>query len=327
MPSIEQAFLSRRQILKSSVVFAVGAAVSSMFPQSLYAELTLRQIREILDSGANAPVLTTKVSDRVAVLSGPGGNIIVQTGSDGKLLIDTGFGAAAGRIRTALDALGPQPVKMVIDTHWHWDHTGGNAALHDGGATIVAHQQTRTRLEGPQYVACVDAKVPAAPAAALPAITFEKEQDVYFNGEHIHLEFIGPSHSDSDIATFFAESNVLHTGDCWINGWFPLIDYSNRGSAEGYVRAVGKMLAMVDAKTVIVPGHSSPKKTLLGDKAGLTEYHEMMATIVDRVSRLKSSGDSMEAAVAARPTAEFDAKWGDGITSGKRFTELVYLSV
>lgn len=318
----------RRRFLKSAGMFAFGAAASSMFPGRMNAsELTLDEVRRILESSGSAPVVTTKVSDRMAVLSGPGGNIAVLSGSDGKLLVDTGMPEAAGRIRTALDALGPAPPKMVIDTHWHWDHTGGNSALRAGGATVVAQEKTRARLAAPQYVAAVGAKFEASPESGLPGITFEKEKDLYFNGEHIRLRYIGPSHSDSDISTHFAESNVLHAGDCWINGWFPLIDYNNGGSAEGYVRAIEKMLAIADSKTVIVPGHSSPAKSLLGDRAGLTEYHEMMATIVARVKGLKVAGDSMEAAVAKRPTAEFDAKWGGGITSGKRFTELVYLSV
>ena len=318
---------TRRHFLRSAAAFGAGAAATFLLPVSLSAEMTMQEIKRIFDSSVNEPVLTTKVSDRVSVLSGPGGNIAVLSGTDGKLLVDTGLAGAAARIRTALDALGPAPPKMVIDSHWHWDHTGGNAALHTAGATVVAHQQTRVRLASPQYVEMVDIEVPVSPEAALPTITFEQEQDLYFNGEHIHLTYIGPSHSDSDISTFFAESNVLHTGDCWINGWYPLIDYSNRGSAEGYVRAIEKMLAIADSKTVIVPGHSSPARSMLGDKAGLTEYYEMMAAVCERVRKLKSEGNSMEVAVAAHPTADFDAKWDGGITSGKRFTELVYLSL
>ena len=318
---------ARRHFLRSAAAFGAGAAATFLLPVNLSAELTLQEVRRILDSAVNEPVLTTKVSDRFSVLSGPGGNIGVLSGTDGKLLVDTGLAGAAIRIHSALDALGPAPPKMVINSHWHWDHTGGNTALHRGGATVVAHQQTRVRLASQQYAAMVDTKVLASPEEALPTITFEQEQDLYFNNEHIHLTYIGPSHSDSDISTHFAECNVLHAGDCWINGWFPLIDYSNRGSAEGYVRAIEKMLAIADSKTVIVPGHSSPARPLLGDKAGLTEYYEMMATLCERVRKLKSEGNSMETAVAAHPTAEFDAKWGGGITSGKRFAELIYLSL
>jgi len=318
---------ARRQFLRSAVALGAGAAATFFFPVRLSAELTVQQVRQILDSAVNEPVLTTKVSDRFSVLSGPGGNIGVLSGPDGKLLVDAGLAGASTRIHAALDALGPEPPKMVIDSHWHWDHTGGNTALHASGATVVAHQQTRVRLASPQYAAMVDTKVPASPQAALPTITFEHEQELYLNGEHIHLTYIGPSHSDSDISTHFAESNVLHAGDCWINGWFPLIDYSNRGSAQGYVRAIEKMLAIADTKTVIIPGHSSPTRPLLGNKAGLAEYYDMMATVCERVRKLKSEGSSMESAVAAHPTAEFDAKWGGGITSGKRFTELVYLSL
>jgi cyclase len=307
---------ARRDFLRSAAALGAGAAATFFFPIRLSAELSVQQVRQILDSAVNEPVLTTKVSDRFSVLSGPGGNIGVLSGPEGKLLVDAGLAGASTRIRAALGALGPEPPKIVIDSHWHWDHTGGNTALHASGATVVAHQQTRVRLASPQYAAMVDTKVPAW-----------QEQEVYFNGEHIHLTYLGPSHSDSDISTHFAESNVLHAGDCWINGWFPLIDYSNRGSAEGYVRAIEKMLAIADTKTVIVPGHSSPTRPLLGNKSGLAEYYEMMATVCERVRKLKSGGIPLEAAVAAHPTASFDAKWGGGITSGKRFTELIYLSL
>jgi cyclase len=317
---------SRRKFLQSAVGFGVATS-AGFLPASMTAQMTMQDVKRVFEESGNEPVSTTRVSDRFAVLSGPGGNIGVLTGTDGKLLVDAGLAGAAGRIRSALDALDPSPTRVVINSHWHWDHTGGNAALHGDGATVVAHQQTRVRLASPQYAAMVDIKVAASPETGLPQITFQREQDLYFNGEHVHLTYIGPSHSDSDISTHFAEINVLHAADCWINGWFPLIDYSNRGSAEGYLRAIEKMLAIADSKTVIVPGHSSPGRTLLGDKAGLTEYYEMMATVCERVRKLKSQGIPLEAVVAARPTAQFDAQWGGGITSGKRFTELVYLSL
>jgi len=326
LPIAELARIGRRSFLKSAGAFAT-ASLSIPLQSRLLAQVP-QNVSQSMSSGfANAPIVTTRISGKMFVISGPGGSIAVLTGDDGSLLVDTGVPEAANRTRGTLDAMGSLPVQMVVNSHWHWDHSGGNAELKTLGATIVAHQQTRNRLLSPQYLAMIDAKVPASPAAGLPSITFANDMDLFFAGEHIHLTYIGPSHSDSDICIHFAESNVLHAGDCWINGSFPLIDYSNRGSAEGYVSAVGKMLALADSKTVIIPGHSSHKRPLVGDRAALTEYHDMMGTICERIRKLKSEGNPIEAAVANRPTADFDGKWGGGITSGKRFTELVYLSL
>jgi cyclase len=318
---------TRRDFLQQSTAILAGGAMSAALGRSMMAQAPAKLADSMRNGFANAPLTVTRLTDAITVFSGPGGNMAILTGPDGKLMVDDAVPEASARVKAALDAIGPQPLQVVINTHWHWDHTGGNAAMHGYGAQIIAHAETRKRLMSPQIIAMTHGTSPAAPAAALPAVTFEQEQDVYFNGEHLHLTFIGPAHSDSDTCIHFLESNVMHAGDCWINGWYPLIDYSNGGSIEGYVKATDTMLKLSDSKTRFIPGHSSSKVQRIGSRDGMVEYHAMLATVCERVKKLKSEGRTLEEAVAAAPTADLDAQWGSGITNGKRFTELVYLSL
>src|SRR5262249_15810947 len=162
----------------------------------------------------------------VIVLQGSGGNIAVLTGRDGKLLVDAGIAASRPGITEALDSLNSDPVKHLVNTHWHFDHTDGNQWLHSIGAQTTAHKNTRKHLSETTRVEAWNFTFPPSPDGALPTKVFKKEQKLHLNATPLALEYYGPSHTDSDISVYFADADVLHVGDTWWNGHFPFIDYN-----------------------------------------------------------------------------------------------------
>lgn len=269
--------------------------------------------------GTSTPVKTTKLTDTIFLLQGVGGNIVVHTGPDGKLMIDSSVATAAPRIREALDKLAPSPLKLLINTHWHFDHTDGNAAMHDAGAFIIAQDNTRLRLSSPQTVKLINVTFPASPTSGLPQQTFPGKEKLYFDNDELHLTHTPNAHTDSDIYIHFANANVVHTGDLWFNGMYPLIDDSSGGTVNGMIRGVDEILALSDDKTKIVPGHGP-----LGDKSALTNYREMLATVANRIEKLKIAGQSLDQVIAQKPTSDLDAAWGKGMMKPDMFVTVVY---
>jgi cyclase len=303
--------LNRRRFLQLSV--ATGAVIGA--PRWIMAQAK----SQLNTSGADTPVKTTKLYDNVFLLQGEGGNMAVQTGPEGKVLIDASYPATVPRIRAALDALSKDPAYVLINTHWHNDHTGGNAGMHAAGFTICAHQQTRLRLSTPQTMKMFHSTVPATPAAALPTITFDHSMHVWHNGDSLDLVHFAPAHTDTDVYIHFHKANVLHLGDIWFNGMYPFIDEGTGGTIGGMIRAVEKALPLADSNTKIIPGHGS-----LGSKSDLQKYHDMLSTIRDKVASIKASGASEQETVARKPTANFDAGMNMEFMDRDKFTGLVY---
>jgi glyoxylase-like metal-dependent hydrolase (beta-lactamase superfamily II) len=276
----------------------------------------------MIHAAAQAKIEVHPLRRNISVLEGSGGNIAVLTGNDGKLLIDAGFTVSRPRIALALDSLSAGPITRLINTHWHVDHTDGNAWLHAAGAAITAHENTRkhlstsTRVEGWSYT------FPPAPAEALPTTTFGDTHRLRHNDTSLTLKYYGPAHTDSDISVVFEEAEVIEVGDTWWNGFYPFIDYSTGGSIDGMINATKRNLSVVTEKTIIIPGHGP-----VADKAGLTEYYNMLVAILENVARLKRQGRSVAEAIAARPTAAYDAKWGQFLMTPAIFTQLVYSGV
>jgi glyoxylase-like metal-dependent hydrolase (beta-lactamase superfamily II) len=270
--------------------------------------------------GATTPIQVTKLRDTLFLLQGVGGNMVAQTGPDGKLLIDSSAATASSRLRETLGKLDTHPLKLLINTHWHYDHTDGNAALHDdAGAFIIAQENTRKRLSTPQEVRFFHLQLPAAPNSALPQQTFKNREKLFFNNDELDLVYMPAAHTDTDIYIHFVNGNVIHTGDIFFNGFYPFLDAGTGGTIRGMIHGAEACLAVADDKTKIVPGHGP-----LGDKAALQKYRDMMATIADRVEKLKTSGQTLEQAIAAKPTADFDAAWGKGMLPPEAFVTLVY---
>jgi len=276
----------------------------------------------IRQAAASAKITIQKLRGNVSLLEGSGGNIAVLTGGDGKLLVDAGITASKPRILEALDSLSDDPIKHLINTHWHFDHTDGNEWLHGIGAEITAHENTRRHLCKTTRVEAWNFTFPPAPKSALPAKVFDKDLKLNINGEQLFLSYYQPAHTDSDIAVVFTEADILQTGDTWWNGYFPFIDHNTGGSIDGMIQATRRNIAQVSAGTMVIPGHGPA-----GGKADLVEYHDMLVAIRDRIAVLKKQGKTLEEVVAAKPTADYDAKWGGFVINGSTFAALVYAGV
>src|SRR5256886_14969167 len=310
--------LSRRRFIASAGILTAAACFSPgyLFAESENIVLAARERAET----ANVTVQTLR--GNVNALIGSGGNIAVVSGTDGKLVIDSGYSTSRAKITDALAQIHPGPIKHLVNTHWHFDHTDGNEWMHSEGATILAHENTRKHLSTTTRVAAWDFTFPPSPAGAIPAEVFDQEKNLYLNSTTIALSYYGPSHTDSDVSAYFIEADVLHTGDTWWNGHYPFIDYSTGGSIDGMIRAAEANVARVTDKTIVIPGHGP-----IGNKSQLIEYRDVLAAIRDRIAALKREGKSLDEIVAAKPTAAYDAKWGGFFTSGEIFAKLVYKGV
>lgn len=280
------------------------------------------RVAQMRAQAATVPIKTTKLRGNLYMLSGPGGNMVALTGAEGKVLVDSSFAGSVPKITAALAAIDDRPLKLLINTHWHFDHTDGNAGLHETGATIIAHENTLKRLSTPQEIAVFQMHFDAAPPDAWPRQTFNDQFALYFDGERIDMAHILPAHTDSDIYVLYERGNVLHCGDVWFNGIYPFIDPSSGGNIDGMIAGSAECLKHVDAETIIIPGHGP-----LGNKGQLTSYHDMMVTVRDRVAKQKAAGKSVQEVVAAKPTADLDAEWGKGNVNGDFFTTLVYMTL
>jgi glyoxylase-like metal-dependent hydrolase (beta-lactamase superfamily II) len=310
--------LSRRRFMANA---SLAAAAFCLTPRRLFAA-DVSPVIIIREAAATAKISITKLRGNVSVLEGSGGNIAVLTGGDGKLLVEAGITASRKSITEALASISPEPVKHLVDTHWHFDHTDGNEWLHSEGAEITAHENTLkhlsvdTRVEGWKFT------FPASPAGALPTKVFTNEHTLHVNGATLALKYYPPAHTDSDISVEFTDADILHVADTFWNGYYPFIDYSTGGSINGSIRAAEANVARVTNKTIVIPGHGP-----IGNKSQLIEFRDMLVAIRDKVSALKNQGRSLAEVVAVKPTADYDAKWGAWVIDGATFTSLVYAGV
>lgn len=264
-------------------------------------------------------IRTVRVADGVYMLMGAGGNIGVSAGASGIVLIDDQFAPLSDKIKTALAAINPAPIRFVLNTHWHGDHTGGNENFAKGGVVIVAHENVRHRMSVEQFIAAFGSKVPPSPETALPIVTFTDAVNFYLNGDSISALHVAPAHTDGDVVIYFRRANVVHMGDTYFNGRYPFIDLSSGGSVDGMVAAVDRVLAMTDPNTKYIPGHGE-----LSGRAELAAYRDMLATVRDRIRKLARQGKTLAQVKAAKPSAEFDAAWGTGFINADRFVEILY---
>jgi glyoxylase-like metal-dependent hydrolase (beta-lactamase superfamily II) len=307
--------ISRRRFVASAGLAAT--AVCAMPPRLFGGEQNM--IAAARKAGETAKITVQALRGNVTALIGSGGNIAVLPGDDGKLIIDSGFVGTRDKITAALTSLSPEPIKHLVNTHWHFDHTDGNEWMHSAGATIMAHENTKKHLSTTTRVEDWNFTFPASPAGAIPTDVLNADKTLRFNGATIALKYYGSSHTDGDISAYFVESDVLHTGDTWWNGHYPFIDYSTGGSLDGMIRAAEANVARVTDKTIVIPGHGP-----VGDKSQLIEYRDLLTTIRDRIAALKRESKSLNEIVAAKPTAGYDAKWGGFFVNGEFFTKLVY---
>jgi len=321
---------TRRELLRDSARLAAGAFLAPTLAGSAFGAAFSRRLLQAAaaatDPVASArqqigatPIQSQKLAANLTMLSGPGGNVLVLTGADGKFTVDTFVSPAWTNLKAALDAMSNAPLKIAINTHWHFDHTDNNAPLHAAGATLLAHENTKKRLASAQDIPALGFHFPPAPAAAIPEQTFTAAHKLEANGESIALQYFSPAHTDTDIYVHFQKTNVIHMGDIFFNGTYPFIDAGSGGKFDGMIAAANKGLALADSSTKIVPGHGP-----LGDKDALAKYRDMLVTARDRIQKLKSSGKSVQEAVAAKPFSDLDATWAKGKINGDVFVQIAY---
>src|SRR5450755_4408443 len=272
-------------------------------------------------------IKTTDLGDNVYMLEGQGGNITVAVAKDGIIMVDGEFAPLHDKIKAAIAAVSNQPIKYLINTHFHGDHTGGNAPFARDGVAIVAEIDVKKRLAAGTTNGLTGVKTPPAAPGALPTKTYN---GAYYTGAYrirlrgrvADLRHIENAHTDGDTYVWFKSSNVLSTGDTFTNGRYPNIDFANGGNIKGMIAATDAYLKLVNAKSRIVPGHGP-----LADRAVLVEYRAMLVTARDRMAKLVKEGKSEDDVVAAKPFADFDTKWAPTELASKNFIRVVYHSL
>jgi glyoxylase-like metal-dependent hydrolase (beta-lactamase superfamily II) len=301
---------------------AFAASGGWLTPRQAFAEAS-NLVDLVRDYAAKTPIKVYKLRSDVSILEGSGGNIAVLTGGDGKVFIDAGITASRPRILEAANGLSHDPITHLINTHSHFDHADGNDWLNAEGAAIIAHENTHKHLMSAQRVEDWDFEFSPSPLPAVPTEIFAAEKTLSLNGSTLHLKHYDPAHTDSDISVNFDEADILHVGDTYWNGIYPFIDYSTGGSIGGMIQATEANLAAVTDRTIVIPGHGAP----VSNKAELSAYRDMLVAIRDNVARLKQQGRTLEETIAAKPTAAFDAHWGQFLITPALFTRLVYEGV
>jgi glyoxylase-like metal-dependent hydrolase (beta-lactamase superfamily II) len=316
--------LSRRSFLGVAGAALAGACSRGVWAQAVRAPSPFMQ--QQLDTAAKAQLTSKMLRGDVGVISGAGGNVGVLKGADGAVLVDSSYSTAAEHLWEQVNALGVQKVPLLINTHWHFDHTDGNAALHARGARILAHEQTRKWMAEDHEINVPGlfdhAVFQAAPKAGLPQDVMTTEKTMKHGTETMRLKHYPAAHTDSDIAIFFERANVVHTGDLYFSASYPMIDFTTGGKIFGMVDAGHKILAATTAETIFIPGHGP-----IATRQQYADYVSMMEAIGKRVQALKQQGKSVDEVVAAKPTASFDEQWGKGFIKADGFARLVYLTV
>lgn len=262
----------------------------------------------------------TRIAEGIYALKGAGGNVGLVVGTRSAFVVDDQYAPMAPKLLAAIRKVTDKPVTFVLNTHWHGDHTGGNEAFAAAGTLVVAHDNVRKRMSSEQFMAAFDRKVPASPEAALPVVTFSENATFHVGGHTVQAIHVPSAHTDGDAVVHVREADVIHTGDLVFYGLYPVVDYSNGGSLGGMAAAAGKLLAMSDEDTRFIPGHGPAVIT----RAQVAEYMHMMRTVHERLEKLIAEGKTLEQVQAARPTAEFDAAWGQGFLPPARWIEINY---
>ncbi len=252
-------------------------------------------------------IQTVPVASGIYMLVGSGGNIGVSVGEDAVFLVDDQFAPLTGRIIDAVKSISDKPIRFLLNTHWHGDHTGGNENFGKAGVIIVAHDNVRRRMSVEQFIARFNSRTPAAPKPALPVITFSDVATFHLNGDDIHAVHIKNAHTDGDVLVHWQKANVIHMGDTFFNGMYPFIDLSSGGSINGAIDAIATALGYVNDETRIIPGHGP-----LSGRADMIAYRDMLVVVRDKVQKLIGQRKPLAQVLAAKPSAAFDAKWGNG---------------
>jgi cyclase len=300
--------------MKMAVVAAVMALSGEVFAQTPAAAPP--------PDFSKVEIKTTDLGDHVYMLEGEGGNITVVVANDGIIMVDGEFAPLHDKIKAAIVLVSSQPIKYLINTHFHGDHTGGNEPFAKDGAVVVAEIDVKTRLAAGTTNGLTGVKTPPAAPDALPSRTYSGAFKIRLNGRVADLKHIANAHTDGDTYVWFKTANVLSTGDTFTNGRYPNIDFANGGNIKGMIAATDVYLKLVNARTRIVPGHGP-----IADRAALIDYRTMLVTARDRMAKLVKDGKSEDDVVATKPFADLDAKWAPTELAGKNFVRVVWHSL
>jgi len=262
---------------------------------------------------------THRLTNDIYLIEGAGSNVAVFVWDDGVLLIDDKLARVSPQMRSAIAAITPKPIRFIVNTHWHRDHSGGNEALAGEGAIVVAHDNVRRRMSVDSFIEVFNLKVPRSPLQALPIVTFTRDVTFHLGGEEISVIHPDPAHTDGDSFVRFPRANIVHLGDCYLNGSFPVIDYSSGGTFPGTIAAIDTALRMVDAGTRIIPGHGP-----VATEQDLRQWRDMLVTINERVKKGVAAGLSLEQIKAQNPTKEWDAKLPHSFVTSDHVVEEVH---
>ena len=274
------------------------------------------------DDMSDVQIEVTQLTDNIYALFGAGGNIGLSVGEDGAFLIDDQFAPLSEKITEAVAAVTDKPISFLLNTHYHFDHTGGNENFSNSGVMIVAHKNVYERMSTEQVISFFDKTIPPSPEAALPVITFTDEMTFHWNDDDINIFHADVAHTDGDSIVYFPKANVVHMGDLFFNGMYPFIDLDSKGSMVGMIAGVARVLELIDEDTQVIPGHGP-----MGTKDDLQTYHDMLITIHDKVQTQINRGKSKESIIAAELTKDFDTAWGNGILQSDQWIELIYESI
>jgi cyclase len=264
-------------------------------------------------------IRTERLADHVYVLFGEGGNIGLSVGPDGAFLVDDQFAPLTPKILAAIGSVTDRPVRFVLNTHWHADHTGGNEHMGKAGALIVAHDNVRRRMSTKQFIEFIKREEPAAAAGALPVVTFSEGVTFHFNGDEVAVVHVPAAHTDGDAIVHFRAANVVHMGDVYVRYGYPFVDQSTGGTLSGMIAAVERVLPLIDDRTRVIPGHGD-----VGDRTSLRRYRDMLVAVRERVRRQVAAGASLERVLASKPTADLDAEWGKAFVKPDDFVRVAY---
>jgi cyclase len=304
-----------RRTLTSAAAMIIGLCSTQAYSQGLQPLAPAPDFDKVV-------IKTTNLGNKTYMLEGEGGNITVAVANDGVIMVDSQFAPLHGKIKAAIAAITSQPIRYLLITHFHRDHTGGNEAFGGDGATIVAHENVKTRLASGTRNGLTSIAVPPAPALALPKETYRDTMTLRLRGRSAELKHPVDVHTDGDTTLYFADANALVAGDLVFFDRYPNIDFLYGGSIDGMIRGVDELLQFAKEDTKIVPGHGPA-----GTKAMMRDYREMLVVARDRIAKLKAAGKSEDEIVAARPNADYDAKFGVDARAVGNFIRVVYRSL
>lgn len=313
----QKSTFSRSQFLRAAGILSAGLLIA---PRKVFSQTS--PVITIINEAAKSPIVVQALRGNIHVLEGSGGNIAVFNGMDGKLMVDAGISVSQKKIETALARISNQPVKYLINSHWHFDHADGNEWIHNAGATIIAHENTKKNLSKTIRVKDWNYTFKPHSKAGLPQRTFHKDDTLKFNGSEIQMKHYAPAHTDCDISIYFPEADILHVADTWWNNYYPFIDHDSGGNLDGMIAASNHNIDITTDNTIIIPGHGA-----VGNRNQLVQFRDMLVAVKERVSKFKKEGRSLQETIAAKPTANFDKTFGKYVLDGAFFTRLVYVEV